>query len=102
MEHIVRGNPIVFEATIKEYVPFGSLALSDPSTVKITLTDSNGTILANSASMTKSVTGKYYYIYQTTTSSALGIYTGSVVIDGGTYDGVYTTNYMVQVVQSND
>lgn len=103
MDRIVRGNPIVFEATVNEYTPFGSLALSDPAvSIKITVTDPNGQTIINAQSMTKSTTGKYYYIYQTTSSSPIGLYAGNVAIDDDAYDGIYISAHLAQVVASND
>ena len=70
-----KGSPILIESQSKRKIPFGTTELFDPITIKITVTDSAGTVKVNAVDMTKSVTGKYYYICQTATNWVAGYYT---------------------------
>ncbi len=84
-----QGATIAFKATIQAASPdpFGEDVNTDPDNgVKITITDSEGTALVTSASMTKSATGLYYYIYQLATDAPVGIWEVQMLADGTTYD----------------
>lgn len=103
MRKIVIGNPVLIEVTIEKFPPFGTLAVDDPEvSVKITITDSAGTVVVNSQSMQKNDVGQYYYIYQTTSSSVLGVYKCNIGGDGTTYDSVFITENLFELMVDND
>ena len=81
MLEILRGSSVRTAALIYNSTFFAADALFDPSSVKITITDPNGLVKVNGVAMTKSVTGKYYYDWQTATTDAAGTYTLSVLAD---------------------
>lgn len=103
MRKIVIGNPVLIEATIDKYPPFGTLAADDPEvSVKITITNPVGSVVVNAQSMQKNDTGEYYYIYQTTSASTLGVYKCTIAADGTSYDSVYITDSLFELVEDND
>ena len=75
-----RGEVIVAEAQLKEYTPFDTHALADPdSTPTITVTDNVGTVKVDAKDLTKSITGKYYYLIETASSWNPGNYVVQIV-----------------------
>lgn len=103
MRKIVIGNPVLVEVTIEKYPPFGTLTADDPEvSVKITITNPQDTVVVNAQSMQKNDVGEYYYIYQTTSASVLGIYKCTIVADGTSYDSVYITGSVFELVADND
>lgn len=77
----VRGSSIVIEASIKEYTPFGSAILSNPSDGVTIIVKKDGTTILDNVSMINSNTGKYYYIWNTSTTYTSGEYIISVTVD---------------------
>lgn len=76
---IDRGSPVLVEAEFKKHDPFNStLVYFDPTTATITITSPDGTKVADTQNLTKSATGKWYYIHQTTINSLKGAYNVSV------------------------
>lgn len=80
-----RGSPILIEVEFKRRTPFGTLDYFDPTTPKITVTDQYGTVRVNAADLTKSATGKWYYICQTGATWSVGPYRSTVTGTDGTY-----------------
>ena len=87
MEKYDAGSPVVIEATIYEYTPFGSEALDDPTTVKVSVIYPDGTKAVDAVSMTKHATGKYYYVCQTLSSWAKGRYQ-IMIVSTDTYNDI--------------
>ena len=81
-----RGSPLVVEVEVWAYTPFGTEVLTDPDTITVTVGQSNQTQKVIAQAMTKSVTGKYYYIFQTTSSWEVGVYNVQVDITSGSYE----------------
>jgi hypothetical protein len=103
MDKVVRGNPIQTLVTIQKRNTSGVLANDDPELgVKITITNPYNAVLVNAESMTKSAVGEYYHVYQTTSASVLGVYTCSILADGTTYEGLYVSSRLVELVETND
>lgn len=93
------GNAIEIQANIYNV----SDVLVDPQNgVKITITDSAGTKVVNDQSMSSTTTGVYTYDWQATKSSVLGIYTCEINVDGASYDAVYISNRLFELVAFNE
>lgn len=92
MQTYDKGSAIIIEVEFKKQTPFGSAAYFDPSTAKVTVTDPTGTNKVTDASLTQSTTGKYYYICQTETTWAAGIYSVKVTSTDGSASDV-TVDY---------
>ena len=56
----------------------------DPTTPVIKIANNNGKLVVSSTTLTKTETGKYYYIWDTTETMALGNY---FITTNGTYSG---------------
>lgn len=69
---------------VRAYLYDSGGTLTDPDTsIKVTITDPDGTAKVDDQAMTKDSTGIYDYYYNTTTSSVKGHWRGEVVaIDG--------------------
>ncbi len=97
-EQILQGSSVTIKARVRTGSPdpWGDLADFDPATaVNITLEHlPTNTQPVTSAAMTKSATGKYYYTYQTTTSTQLGNWKARIDLDG-TSDGVREVDFEV-------
>lgn len=76
-----RTETVVCEAEVRDLAG----ALADPSTsMKITVTDPDGTVVVNDLSMTKDSTGQYHYDYTPGSSTVLGWHlVHYVATDGG-------------------
>lgn len=82
-----RGSTLVIPVEFKKQAPFGTADYFAPSPAPtITVTDPAGTKKVDAADMTKSTTGKWYYIAQTAVDWVAGVY--EIKIASG--DGVYT------------
>ena len=75
----------IAKATVKvwAYIYDEDDTLVDPTSVTVTITDPDGTVVVNAEAMTQSETGIYYYYYRTTTSSTKGNYAGEVDVTDG-------------------
>ena len=103
MRKIVIGNPVLIEVTIDKYPPFGTLAADDPEvSVKITITNPANSAVVSAVAMQKNDTGEYYYIYQTTSASTLGVYKCTIAADGTSDDSVYITESLFEFMTDND
>lgn len=80
-----RGSPVLIEIEFKKYVPFDDPAYYDPNTKTVTVTDPDGTAVVDGGALTKSATGKYYHILQTTTGFVAGNYQVTANSSDGTY-----------------
>lgn len=99
MQTFEQGDSIDFKITIqaKSPDPFGAEAVANPDNgAKITITDPEGTVIVNAASMSNSSTGKYYYTFQTTTSHVVGIWEYLILADGTTYDNVFCDRFRLK------
>lgn len=68
---------------IRVYIYDDDGDLVDPTSVKCTIIDDDGTTQVDAQDMTQDVAGVYDYYYNTTTSSATGWWRGQVdVVDG--------------------
>ena len=69
-------------------------SLVDPTAATVTIINPDGeTVEVDGAAMTKSATGKYYYLFRTTEDSDTGYYQGEVkVTDGAGETAIVTTN----------
>jgi hypothetical protein len=99
MENFDLGSALLIPVKFKVKTPFGSAdgessseAYYDPTSYTITVYDEGGTIKVDGVALTKSATGKYYYIVQTTTDWDAGIYKVTVESGNGSNDDV-TTEY---------
>ena len=92
MEKYDRGSAIVIEVEFKQHTPFGTDAYFDPTDPKITITDPQSVAKVTDSALTKSSTGKWYYICQTTTSWDVGIYKSKVTATSGTYNDITITD----------
>jgi hypothetical protein len=87
-EYIDRGSPVLIEVEIKKQAPFGSLALYDPANPPtIIVTSPSGATVAETVA-TKSATGQYYCILQTTVAFEKGVYHSEAVISDTDYDDI--------------
>ena len=88
MKNYTRGAAILVEAEIALHTPFGSDSYRDPATTPTcTIKDADGTVTVDAQNMTKQDTGKYYYRWQSATTSQEGIYTSEVFADDTNADG---------------
>ena len=69
-----KGSAVTIEVEFKKYTAFGEYAYFDPSSHKITVTDTNGNVKIDAVDLVKEETGKYYYIVQTETDWITGKY----------------------------
>ena len=74
MQSYDRGSAVLVEVEFKKQTPFSSATYFDPATAKVTITDPNGINKVTDADLSKSDTGKWYYICQTVTDWVKGIY----------------------------
>ena len=88
-----RGSAVVIEVEFKQHIPFGADAYFDPTVPKVTVTDPTGVEKVAAADLTKSTTGKWYYICQTATGWSAGIYQAKVTATSGSYTDI-TINAM--------
>lgn len=80
-----RGSPVLTEVTFKKQTAFGTLALYDPNNYPtFTVTDQNREVKVSAQDLTKSSTGKWYYITQTAVNWAIGEYETKVSSTDGT------------------
>lgn len=79
------GDAIRIEAEIRD--SDGDLMTPDTS-VKVTITDPDGTAKATNQDMTASSTGVYYYVWQSSSTDTLGAYNAKVVAIDGSYTAV--------------
>jgi hypothetical protein len=99
--NIIVGNAVLIETNASNYIPFSESTLNDPANgVKLTITDPEGTKVVDTQAMTKSSVGQYFYYWQSTPASELGVYTCLITIDGLTYDGVYINNQIFNLIAS--
>lgn len=79
------GSPVLTEVTFKKQTPHGTLALYDPNNYPtITVKDTDGTVKVSAQNLTKSSTGKWYYITQTAVNWMAGEYEVSITSTDGT------------------
>ncbi|MDI6761227.1 MAG: hypothetical protein QMD05_10420 [Candidatus Brocadiaceae bacterium] len=83
-----RGELVAVETTFEKASAFGSPAYYNPTTYKIDITDPDGTKVVNNQDLVNSATGKYYYYWQSNTTSIKGVYDVAV----RTFDGTYNDN----------
>lgn len=74
MQTYNRGSAVLTEIETKKYTAFGSYDYFDPTTATITVTDIGNNAKVDKVALTKSATGKYYYITQTLENWAIGKY----------------------------
>jgi len=65
--------------------------LVDPTSIKVTITDPDGTKKVDGVAMTKGDTGIYSYYYKTTTSTTKDWWTGEVEVIDGTGEAAKTS-----------
>jgi len=84
-----RGSTVMVEVTCTKRTPFGTTwDLFDPTTPLITIYDPVGTAVVSAAALTKSTTGKFYYVCQTLTTWMQGVYSSKVTGSDGSYHEV--------------
>lgn len=88
MAQIDRGSAVTIEVTFFRKPPFSTSVLFDPISPTVKVTDPNGTVKVNDVPLNKSSTGKYYYIFQTTSSDPLGNYKVEAKGSDGQYQDV--------------
>ncbi len=93
------GNAIEIGVTVKTTAD----VLVDPQNgVKITITNPLGVAVVTNQSMSNTSVGVYYYDLQTTTAFALGVYTCTITVDGASWDAVYISNRLFELVSANE
>jgi len=86
---VPRGDALLIEIETKKLLPFQAAAYADPSVgVFITIRNPDGIAVVDNQTMTKEDTGKYSYIWQTTTTMEPGVYLFEVKADDATADGL--------------
>lgn len=88
-----RGSAVLLEVEFKRTTPFGTEDYFDPTTPKITVTDPAGTVKTNAADLLRQATGKWYYICQTETTWAVGIYGVKITSSDGTASDVTVDDF---------
>lgn len=84
-----RGTTVIVEAEVTQHTPFGSDAYFDPAGgLNITVSDRDGTVVVDNLAMTKQTTGKYFYRWQSVSTSEVGPYETKVTADDTSWDGV--------------
>jgi len=84
-----RGTTVMVEAEVTQHTPFGADAYFDPANgLKATVEDRDGTVVVDNQAMTKQTTGKYFYRWQSATTSEVGPYKTKVTADDTSWDGV--------------
>lgn len=84
-----RGKAIVFEVRFKKKeTPFGDYALFDPSGTPKVYISQDRESWGSGYNLDKFEVGKYYYIWQTTDSTAVGAWHAKAECTDGTYDDV--------------
>ena len=79
MRQYVRGSTMLAKMDVRS-----NGALGDPGSTKCTIIDPLGTKQVNSASMSKTATGKYEYAHTIPTTAVLGVWFVSVIAVVGT------------------
>jgi myo-inositol-hexaphosphate 3-phosphohydrolase len=82
-----RGEAIRFDIEVRRIVSDTQSALYDPISITITIYHGSTTDVA-AVAMTKDSTGKYYYVWQTQTTSAMAQYGVIVTTGDGSYNCV--------------
>ena len=81
--------------TVETYVETKTQAgvLSDPTSVKITITDPAGTVKSNAATMDQylATTGKYVYYYSLASDAVYGQWTSKILVTDGAGESAKTT-----------
>lgn len=88
MEKLDKGSVVMIEVEFKKAIPFAADEYFDPTTPKITIKDSLGTVKISEQLLVKASIGKWYAICQTQTSWKEGSYSAIVVAVDGTYTGI--------------
>ncbi|MBI5238294.1 MAG: hypothetical protein HY887_07730 [Deltaproteobacteria bacterium] len=88
MKALDRGSAVLIEVEFRKQTPFGTAALFDPTAPKVTITDAAGVERVTDAALTRSALGQYYYICQTATGWATGVYAVKVTSSDGGYADV--------------
>jgi uncharacterized protein YfaS (alpha-2-macroglobulin family) len=95
MKSYQRGETVESYAEVKSQAG----AYITPTSIKVTITDPNGTVQVDGVAMTESATGKYVHYYTLSSSATLGCWTGKVVETDGSGDSakvtVVTEQFMV-------
>ncbi len=86
------GSAVLLEVAVKKAIPFADPVSSDPTELKITVTDPKGTVVVDAQDMAQKtdendapVVGEWYYICQTELAWDLGPYNVRVHTSDGTY-----------------
>lgn len=99
MDKFLAGATITLKAVIQQPSPdpFGTLQNADPDNgVKITFEHKASAYEAVSAlPMSKSSTGKYFYVWQTTQAERIGKWNVRIDVDGAVYDTVRELEFML-------
>lgn len=80
-----KGTAVLIEVEFQRQTPFGSLAYFDPTSPLITVLQPGGAEIVTDAALTKSDTGKYYYVLQTAETWTSGTYGTEVTGVDGSY-----------------
>ncbi len=83
-----QGDTVYFNLQHKTYTlltDVWALADADTNYPKITITDSEGTVIINAVSMTNKATGKYEYLYQLASDAPTGTWTGFIETSNSAY-----------------
>lgn len=100
MSDFNRGEVITIEAELQEYTPFDSHALADADSLPtITVKDESNTEKVTAQSMTKSATGKYYYVVTTLTTWVVGNYQTTIVSIYNSITNTYVKNNAFKLLQ---
>lgn len=84
-----KGSPVLIEVEFQRQTAFSStLTYFDPTGATLSVTDQLGAVMTSTTNMTKSSTGKYYFICQTATTWAGGPYHTTVQCTDGTNSDV--------------
>ena len=88
-ERYDRGSAIVLEVLFKKHDPFDTDVAFDPTTPKITVTDSAGVVKVDAANLiSNAVVGEWYYNLQTAVDWVKGTYKVKVTGSYGSYSDI--------------
>lgn len=86
MDKFNAGTAVLIEVQFKESIPFADDEFYDPTSTTLTVYDRNDVVRVDSASLSRSGTGKYYYPIQTEASWPKGMYRVLIQAVSGIYN----------------
>lgn len=99
----VIGSTVVVELKLYKYTPFGSYALNDDdSQPTIDIWDGGETQRVTAQNMTKSATGKYYYVLNSNTAWVVGHFRVKITATIDSNVEIYDVRDAIQFTEQSD